>query len=161
MKILIIIAVTLVVILVLLRLFRPREIGVLTKTISIDEISEVYRQLSKQAVETSFAAFIISPPEKGPEDVVEIQFSVEEGVTGLDWKLMTEANQREKQRVIQFATSKEVEWQNREMNNWIYLRIDHGNLVELCTSLINELYQVEHVQLKYGGFVYQSSPNPE
>ncbi len=41
------------------------------------------------------------------------------------------------------------------MNKWVYLRIEKGDLVELCTSLIRDLYEVEDVLLKYGGFEYQ------
>lgn len=68
---------------------------------------------------------------------------------------MSEANQREKQRVIQYALSKGAEWQECEMNKWLYLRIGQGDLPGLCTALIRDLYEVEDVQLKYGGFKYQ------
>ena len=133
---------------------RSRNKGIRTKTISLSDIGEVYRQISAQQVETSFAVFIIAPATWDKQDTVEAQFSVEAGVTGLDWILMSEANRREKQRVIQYASGKGAQWRECEMNNWIYLRIDQGDLVELCTSLISTLYGVEHVQLKYGGFEY-------
>ena len=42
------------------------------------------------------------------------------------------------------------------MNKWIYLRIEQGDLVELCTSLIRDLYGVEDVLLKYGGFKHHN-----
>lgn len=136
------------------KLLRSRDKGVHTKSISVSDICDVYRQILNQHVETSFAVFIIAPPQWNAGDTVEIQFSVEEGVTGLDWVLMSESNQREKQRVVQYALSKGSEWQECEMNKWIYLRTDQGDLVELCTSLIRDLYGVEDIQLKYGGFVY-------
>ena len=136
-------------------LLRSRDKGIKIRTISICDIGEVYRQISNQCVETSFAVFVISPPQSDAEEPVEVQFSVEDGITGLDWILMSESNKREKQRVIQYALSKGTEWKECEMNNWIYLRIGRGDLVELCTSLIKDLYDVEDVQLKYGGFKYQ------
>jgi hypothetical protein len=151
MNILIIIVVLLVAGLAVWKLLRFRDTGVHTKSISVSDIGEVYRQISTQGVETSFAVFIIAPPQWDAADTVEVQFSVEEGVTGLDWILMSEANKREKQRVVQFALRKGAEWQECEMNEWLYLRIDQGDLVELCTSLIRDLYAVEEVQLKYGG----------
>lgn len=45
------------------------------------------------------------------------------------------------------------------MNDSLYLRIEEGDLVELCTSLIEDLYQVKEVELRYGGFRYRSSPS--
>ena len=42
------------------------------------------------------------------------------------------------------------------MNDWLYLRIEQGDVVGLCTSLIEDLYQVEQVELKYGGFRYKA-----
>jgi len=65
---------------------------------------------------------------------------------------MLEINLREKQRVIQYALSKGVEWRECEMNKWCYLRIEQGDFVELCVSLIRDLYSVEDVLLKYGGY---------
>ena len=151
MNIIIIIVVLLIAGLAVWKLLRSRHKGIHTKSISVSDIGEVYRQISTQGVETSFAVFIIAPPQWDAEDTVELQFSVEEGVTGLDWILMSEPNKREKQRVVQFALRKGVEWKECEMNEWLYLRIDQGDLVELCTSLIRDLYEVEEVQLKYGG----------
>lgn len=154
MNILISIIVLLVAGLIIWKWLRSRGKGVQTKSISVNDIGEVYRQMSTQGVETSFAVFIISPSQWDSSDTVEIQFSVEKGVTGLDWILMSEPNKREKSRVIQFALSKGTKWQEYEINNWIYLRIEQGDLVELCTCLIRDLYEVEDVLLKYGGFKF-------
>ena len=104
MKILIIIVVLLVAGLAVWKLLRSRNKGVRVKTISVSDIGEVYRQIATQHQEASFAVFIIAPPYRGAQDTVEVQFSVEEGVTGLDWILMSESNKREKQRVIQYAS---------------------------------------------------------
>jgi hypothetical protein len=38
------------------------------------------------------------------------------------------------------------------MNDWVYLRTEQGDLVGLCTALINDLYAAEAVLIKYGGF---------
>ena len=137
------------------KLLRSRDKGVRSKTISVNDIGSVYRRISTQAVETSFAVFIISPPHRDTQDTLEVQFSVEQGVTGLDWILMSEPNRREKTRVIRYALDKGVEWRSCEMNDWVYLRMEQGDLVELCTSLIRDLYAVDDVLLKYGGFEYQ------
>ena len=131
-----------------------RDQGIRRKTIAVADVGEVFRQISAQGVETSFAVFAIQTVKENEEDAVEIQFSVEDGKTGLDWILMSPANIEEKPMVIQYAASKGVEWQEKEMNDWLYLRIEQGDVVGLCTSLIEDLYQVAQVELKYGGFRY-------
>ena len=133
-----------------------RDQGIRRKTIAVADVGEVFRQISAQGVETSFAVFAIPTGEEDKDDAVEIQFSVEDGKTGLDWILMSPANIEEKPKVIQYAASKGVEWQEKEMNDWWYLRIEQGDVVGLCTSLIEDLYQVEQVELKYGGFRYKA-----
>lgn len=135
-------------------LLRSHNKDIHIKKISVSDIADVYQQISIQGVETSFAVFIVTPPQRVAEENVEIQFSVEKGVTGLDWILMSESNRREKLRVNQYALDKGMEWQECEMNEWLYLRIEKGDLVELCTSLIRDLYAAENVILKYGGFKY-------
>jgi len=137
------------------RLLRSRDTGIRTRSISVDDVGDVYRQISNQGVETSFAVFVIAPSQWQAEDTVEVQFSVENGVTGLDWILLSESNKREKPRVIEYALNKGMEWRECEMNDWPYLRIDQNGLVDLCTSLIKDLWGVEEVLLKYGGFDYR------
>ncbi len=155
MNILIITVVLLVAGLVVWKLSGFHRKGIQTKRIPVSDIGEVYRQISDQSVETSFAVFIIAPPQWKTKDTVEIQFSVEGGLTGLDWILMAEPNRREKPRVIQYALRKGIAWQECEMNNWLYLRIEQGDLPSFCTFLIRDLYEVEDVLLKYGGFEYR------
>lgn len=135
---------------------RRKDQGVRRKAIAVADVGEVYRQISAQGVETSFAVFAIQSTDANEDETVEIQYSVEDGKTGLDWILMSPANIEEKPRVVQYAASKGFEWQEKKMNDWLYLRIDEGDLIELCTSLIKELYQVEQVELKYGGFTYKA-----
>ena len=132
-----------------------RAQGIRRKTIAVADVGGVFHQISAQGVETSFAVFAIQTGEEKKDDAVEVQYSVEGGKTGLDWILMSPANIKAKPKVIQYAASKGVEWQQREMYDWLYLRIEEGDLVGLCTSLIEDLYQVEQVELKYGGFRYK------
>lgn len=131
-----------------------RDQDIQRKTIAVADVGEVFRQISAKGVETSFAVFAIRTGDE--DDAVEIQFSVEDGKTGLDWILMSPVNIEEKPKVIQYAASKGIEWQEKEMNDWLYLRIEQGDVVGLCTSLIEDLYQVEQVELKYGGFRYKA-----
>ena len=38
----------------------------------------------------------------------------------------------------------------------LYLRTEEGDLVGFCRSLIDDLYNVRQVELKYGGFRYKA-----
>ena len=131
-----------------------KEKGIRRKTIAVADVGKVFHEISAQAVETSFAVFTIQTGEESEDETVEIQYSVENGKTGLDWILMSPANIDEKQKVVQYAASRGVVWQEKEMNDWQYLRIEDGDLIGLCTSLIEDLYRVEQVELKYGGFKF-------
>lgn len=133
-----------------------RNHGIRRTIIAVADIGEVFRQMSLQGIETSFAVFIIQARDQN--ETVEIQFSVEDGKTGLDWILMSPANVEEKPKVTQYAESTGFKWQEKEMNDWLYLRVEEGDLVGFCTSLIKDLYQVEQVELKYGGFRYKARP---
>ncbi len=92
MNILIIIVVLLAAGLAVWRLLRSRDKGIHAKMISASDIGEVYRQISTQSVETSFAVFVIAPPQWSTEDTLEVQFSVEEGGNraGLDFDVRTQ-----------------------------------------------------------------------
>ncbi len=81
-----------------------------------------------------------------------MQFSIEDGAAGLDWILESEANKAERRNVEQYILSKGFHFQEKEMNNWHYLRIEQGDIVELCVGIIKDLYDADEVILRYGGF---------
>jgi hypothetical protein len=132
-----------------LYLRRRRHHGVLSRSISLNELAEVYSDISEQAEETSFSVFVIPRPNQAS---IEVQFSVEKGITGLDWILESEANKEERPKVEQYFASQGFGFREKEMNNWHYLRIEEGDIVRLCTGLIKDLFDAKEIILKYGGF---------
>lgn len=135
--------------LILLYLYGRRRRGIRSYKITLGRVREVYRDISEQAVETSFAVFIVPRPK---QDSVEVQFSIEDGAAGLDWILESEANKAERRNVEQYVLSKGFHFQEKEMNNWHYLRIEQGDIAKLCVGIIRDLYGSDEVILKYGGF---------
>lgn len=133
-------------------LHRRKYRGISTRLITINEIAEVYCDISEQAVETSFAVFIIPRPNQAS---IEVQFSVEESIIGLDWILESESNKGERLKIEKYFASHGFDFKEKEMNNWHYLRIDEGDIVRLCTGLIKDLYDAEEIMLKYGGFSFR------
>jgi len=135
-----------------LYLYRRKYREDLSCSISLDELREVYHDISEQAVETSYSVFVIPRPNK---ESIEIQFSVENGITGLDWILESESNKEERPEIERYFTSKGFNFHEREMNNWHYIRIEEGDIVKLCSDLIWDLYDSEEIILKYGGFNFR------
>ena len=129
--------------------------GIHRQLISVEDIGDVFRQISSQRVETSFAVFAIQTDQGEADGGIEIQFSVEDGRAGLDWILMSPKNIAEKQKVLQYGEARGMPWQEKEMNEWVYLRIEQGDVAGFCTSLIEDLYRVDRVELRYGGFRYK------
>lgn len=135
-----------------LYLYRRRHRGVISCLISLDELGEVYHDISEQAAETSFSVFVIPRPNQAS---IEVQFSVENGITGLDWILQSEANKEERPKIEQYFASKGFDFHEKEINNWHYLRIEEGDIVKLCVGLIRDLYDADEITLKYGGFSFR------
>lgn len=129
-----------------------RRRGIRSSQITLDSVGEVYGDISEQAVETSFAVFIIPRP---IHESVEVQFSIEDGAAGLDWILESEANRAERLKVEQYILSKGFHFQEKEMNNWHYLRVEQGDIVKLCVGIIRDIYDSDEVILKYGGFKFR------
>lgn len=123
--------------------------GIRRTEITLDRVGEIYSDISEQALETSFAVFIVPRPN---QDSVEVQFSIEDGAAGLDWILESEANQAERRKVEQYILSTGFHFQEKEMNNWHYLRVEQGDIVTLCVGIIRDIYGADEVVLKYGGF---------
>lgn len=129
-----------------------RHRGIRSSQITLGSVGEVYRDISEQAVETSFAVFIIPRPN---QDSVEVQFSIEDGAAGLDWILESDANKAERRKVEQYILSKGFHFQEKEMNNWHYLRVEQGDIAKLCVGIIRDIYGPDKVVLKYGGFKFR------
>lgn len=134
------------------RRYWRRRRGIRRAQITLDSVSEVHRDISEQAVETSFAVFIVPRPN---QDSVEVQFSIENGTAGLDWILESEANKAERRKVEQYISSKGFHFQEKEMNNWHYLRVEQGDIAKLCVGIIRDIYGSGAVVLKYRGFKFR------
>jgi len=108
----------------------------------VSQIPAVFERLRKEGKDASFAVFMFQPPHQPrADDAINIQFSIEGGRIGLDWCLIGPSNIRDKERLERFVTSHGYKIRAREMNQVKYLRIEEGNLPQLCQKIICDLYE--------------------
>ena len=112
--------------------------------VSLSDIPEVFARLESSSSYPAFAVFIFAPPDRpASADSVNIQFSMEDRRPGFDWVLLSPTNIEDRARFLEFAESKGYEAQEFEMNNVRYLRIENGDLVQLCSDVISEMYGLQ------------------
>lgn len=138
--------------LLLIYFYRRKPRGVVSYKIRSDKVGDVYNAISKQAVETSFSVFVIP---RLNQDPVEVQFSIENGQAGLDWILESEPNEEQRPQIERYLSAKGFDYEEKEMNNWHYLRVENGDLVQLCVGIIRDVYHSDEVILKFGGFRFR------
>jgi len=113
-----------------------------TPVCDVSQIPAVFERLRKEGKDASFAVFMFQPPHQPrADDAINIQFSIEGGRIGLDWCLIGPSNIRDKERLERFVTSHGYKIRAREMNQVKYLRIEEGNLPQLCQKIICDLYE--------------------
>ena len=150
-----IVGLLLCVFLLLFYFYRRKPRGVVSYKITSDKVGEVYNEISEQAVETSFSVFVIPRLNQEP---VEVQFSIENGEAGLDWILESEPNKEQRPKIERYISEKGFDYQEKEMNNWHYLRVENGDLVQLCVGIVKDVYHADEIILKYGGFELKGAP---
>jgi len=139
-SIIVIVCVVLVAIAVLLA--KKRVVIADTPVCDVSQIPAVFERLRKEGKDASFAVFMFQPPHQPRADnAINIQFSIEGGRIGLDWCLIGPSNIRDKERLERFVTSLGYKNRAREMNQVKYLRIEDGDLPQLCQKVICDLYE--------------------
>ena len=107
-----------------------------------------------------FNTSIHSP--KTSDHVLNLQFSINDGVLGLDWVLLGERNIADRELVAEFIKSKGHSVAEQEMNEVEFLRVEDGDLVALGVAIAKELYKIGNsypLGLQSDGFRYQPSPS--
>ncbi|GJM08346.1 MAG: hypothetical protein DHS20C11_06220 [Lysobacteraceae bacterium] len=115
--------------------------------------------MATAGTEGSFAVFI--PASRGSGDPLNIQFSVENEVIGLDWCLISSVNVADEEKFTAFAKSQGSTPELKEMNGVKYLRVEGHSALNLCTNVLTEIYGVnenERMEFIIDGFEWQKDP---
>ncbi|TAM40488.1 MAG: hypothetical protein EPN61_11230 [Burkholderiaceae bacterium] len=104
-----------------------------------NQIPLVLEQLQWNARDGSWATLMFSTAISSADtddSILNLQYSVEEGIAGLDWVLLGPRNIAELEQVAAFAASRGHQVMVRTMNNVSYLRVEDGDIGALGQSII-------------------------
>ena len=127
--------------------------------VHIADVPMVFQQLRESGSEGAFAVFMFTDHGRlGEENGINLQFSIENGIIGLDWVLLAPVNVRDEQRVFDFLKARHAKPRRVTENGVTYLRAEEGDLVQLCQHIMSGLYGIkatEAVDLLPEGFSWK------
>jgi hypothetical protein len=134
---------TVIVVGLIAALARKRVRIVVGGKVKLADIPAIFEKLHATPIDGNFAVFIFNPPGKQSRDeAINIQFSIENGTSGLDWVLLGASNITDKERFTKFASQRGYQVTEKEGNNVKYLRVEAGDLPALCAAVIREMYSL-------------------
>ena len=95
------------------------------------DIPAVISQLQRSSENGDFAVLMFVPPDATDGEAVNLQYSIDGGVVGLDWVLIGPRNVADRTEIIEFASKLGFRLEEHEMNNVRYLRVTGGGISEL------------------------------
>jgi hypothetical protein len=124
--------------------FLVRSRVVVPSSLAVGQIPTAVAQLRAAGKNASFAVFMFAPQGTPANDntTVNLQYSIEGGVVGLDWVLLAPKNIADKDAVAEFISSRGHSVLQREGNNVRYLRVESGDIQELGVQIADEFYHL-------------------
>ena len=123
--------------------------------IHIDEVPAVVEQLSLGEGFPRYAVLMYVPKDSRDGEYVNLQYSVENGVVGLDWVLLSGRNIEDKEKIASFCKGHGHVLTECEMNGVNYLRAEGHGLAELGLLVLSDVYEFnpdDRVKLLVEGF---------
>ena len=109
--------------------------------VTVADIPHVLAKVSTATRTPAFAEFIFTTPDRpNPRDAVNLQFSLENGRPGFDWILLAPRNIEDKASFVGYVTRRGYSLSERTKNGVTYLRIEDGDLAQLCADVVTRLY---------------------
>ena len=109
----------------------------------VAQIPEIVEQLRQSGEDGNFVVFIFVPPGAPKDEAVNLQFSIENGMPGLDWVLIGPRNVADKAKVIELATKLGYVIEECQMNEVRYLRVISIGICDLGMKIIGDLYGIK------------------
>ena len=125
--------------------------------IKVKQIPEVVEQLKDKGRDSSFAVLMFDPPKlsRNKKNDINLQYSIEYGIIGLDWVSLGPRNIKDKRRIYNFLKQHRYKVLDLEMNNVRYLRIENDDIALAGIQVITEFYGLTHneeIELLVDGF---------
>ena len=119
--------------------FRPRVVKPVRVTVA--DLPRILAAVSASTRTPTFAVFVFTTPDQpDTKDAVNLQFSLENGRAGFDWVLLAPRNIKDKDSFVGYLHRRDYTFSERKMNGVAYLRIEDGDLVQLCSDVVTRLY---------------------
>ena len=115
-------------------------------------------QLQRSAADGHFAVLMFVPPGSTDGQGVNLQYSIDAGVVGLDWVLNSPRNIADQAKISEFASKLGYRLEQHEVNNVRYLRVTGSGISELGVKIIKDFYKVDpssKIEMITEGFKWQ------
>lgn len=127
----------------------------------VGDIPSIIEKLSHGAGDPRYAVLMFIPKDSADREYVNLQYSMENGVVGLDWVLLGGRNIEDAEAIKAFAASCGHELKHREMNEVEFLRTEGPGIAELGMSVVTEFYHflpTTKIKLLVEGFNWMALP---
>lgn len=119
----------------------PRPQSAPPVQITLADLPHVLTKVSTASHTPAFAALVfITPDRPNWRDAVHLRLSLENGHTGLDWVLNERRNIQDKASFVGYVKRRGYSLSERTQKGVTYLRIEDGDLGQLCDDVITGLY---------------------
>jgi hypothetical protein len=140
MKVLVILGAVAAVALLLLLLGKVRSGN--GPTLRVRDVPQAIEQLRQKGRNLAFLVFMFEPLAKPAVDGINLQLSIENGLLGLDWVLISQDNVADRARVEAFIRLRGHAVRELEGNGVRYLRVEDGDVSALASAIIRDLYRL-------------------
>ena len=124
--------------------------------VNLEQIPAVVAKLQRDGRDSSFAVFMFVPLTGEPSGVpVNLQYSIKNGVTGLDWVLLSPRNIADQKTLSTFIIKSGYKFSELKANDVKYLRVEGNGVSELGVKICREFYHLssdEKIELLAEGF---------
>lgn len=109
---------------------------------SANDIPKIISQLQAAAMDGSFAVIMFVPANSTDDEPVNLQYSIDDGVVGMDWVLAGPRNIADKAKVMELATKLGYRLEECCLAER-YLRMTGNGISELGSRIIQDLYKID------------------
>ncbi|MCX6141047.1 MAG: hypothetical protein NTX15_09505 [Candidatus Kapabacteria bacterium] len=111
--------------------------------VTVADVEKVLDAVKSSAKVEVFAVFLI-PSERGTKEdgLPSIEFSMENGVVGIDYVLLSKENVARRHEFVELAVSRGHHISEHEMASVPYLRVEDGNLSALLRAALTDVFGV-------------------
>jgi hypothetical protein len=110
------------------------------RTHQMPAVVDLLTQLGHDDSWVVFMFYTARPSAKTSDDCLNLQYSIINGVTGMDWVLLGERNIVDRARVSAFVRRQGFQVSRQEMNDVAYLRVEGDGVRALGQKIAEEVY---------------------